>query len=451
MRIHVVGVGYVGLVSGACLADNHQVTALDIDAEKVEKLNSGQIPIHEPGLDDVVLKNIQENRLSFTTNYETVAEADVCFIAVDTPNAADGSADISRVKAVAKNIANFLTHNCVIVIKSTVPPGTSDKIEKTIRKFLEQQNKQIEVSVVSNPEFLREGTAVVDFMHPDRVIIGAENPDAIEIMQRVYEPLNLAMNKIFFMDRRSAELAKYAANAALALRISFINEMAKLCSANGASIDHVCQAIGSDPRIGNKFHQPGVGYGGSCFPKDVKALIHQSKAMQVAMPVIEAIQETNERQKQIMVDMLSSHFQDYGGLEGKTIALMGLSFKPNTDDMREAPSLVIIDLLRKQGVNLQLFDPIAVENAKKIVGEDPSITWFEDEKDFGNGAHALVLVTEWPEFTELDFASILQRMNGHALFDGRNLFRPEEMAKLGFDYRGIGRKPLARVINFDAA
>lgn len=438
----MVGVGYVGLVSGTCFAEmGHHVVCLDINAAKVASLNQGHIPIYEPALEEMLKRNVKSKRLSFTTDYPAATkDAEVCFIAVDTPTTPCGKADTSQVESAAKMLGLNMTSPCIVATKSTVPIGTTSKVASIIQNALDVRGVEISFDVVSNPEFLKEGNAVQDFMKPDRVIIGANNPHSATIMKAVYSPFMLNHDRILIMDIPSAELAKYASNAMLATRISFMNEMAILCEKMGANVSLVRKAMGADDRIGNKFLYPGVGFGGSCLPKDVRALVAQGQECDVELSVLQAVQEVNQSQKKLMGSKLAAYFTDKGGVQGKTVAILGLSFKPDTDDMREAPSLTLIEDLLKQGASLRLFDPIAVSKARELLGEDPRFTWCQDELETAEGADALVLMTEWKQFRLLEFTAVLNRMRGRGFFDGRNQYLPEEMARIGFDYFSIGRQ-----------
>lgn len=442
MRIVMIGVGYVGLVSGACFAEmGHQVVCLDINPERIDSLNQGIIPIYEPGLEEIVKRNVKAKRLSFTTDYNTsVRESEVCFIAVDTPTSPSGKANTIQVESVARMIGHHLQSPCVIATKSTVPVGTTHRVAEIIREELNNRGVAIPFDVVSNPEFLKEGNAVQDFMKPDRVIIGVNDSETARIMQEIYSPFMLNHDRLIVMDILSAELSKYASNAMLATRISFMNEMATLCEAVGANVNWVRKAMGADERIGNKFLYPGVGFGGSCLPKDIRALIAQAADCNIELSVLKAVQDVNHNQKKLMGSKLAVYFADKGGLTDKTIAILGLSFKPDTDDLREASALVLIQDLLKQQVKLRLFDPVSMPKAKTLLKGEANIAWCQDELDAANGADAIVLVTEWKQFRFLDFPEILNRMKGIAFFDGRNQYRPEEMAKRGFDYISIGRE-----------
>jgi UDPglucose 6-dehydrogenase len=443
MDILIVGVGYVGLVSGTCFAEmGHQVVCLDINSERVENLQKGVIPIYEPGLEEMVKRNSKAKRLSFTTDYAaSVPQADVCFIAVDTPLSPSGAANISQVETAARMIAKHLQHYCVIATKSTVPVGTTARVAEIIEQTLQERQCSIDFDVVSNPEFLKEGNAVQDFMKPDRVIIGADNTHSAAIMQDIYSPFMLNRDRLLVMDIPSAELSKYAANAMLATRISFMNEISELCEKMGADINWIRKSIGADERIGNKFLYPGVGFGGSCLPKDLSALICQGFLHETELSIVKAVLKTNQRQKKIMAAKIQAYFAEQGGLQEKTIGILGLSFKPDTDDIREAPSLILIQELLEQGVFLRLYDPIATPKVKALFGEIPVITWCQDELETAEGADAVVLMTEWKQFRFLNYPAILARMKGRAFFDGRNQYLPEEMARKGFDYISVGRKP----------
>ena len=444
MILLVVGTGYVGLVTGTCFAEmGHTVICLDIDQNKINLLNQGIIPLYEPGLEEMVRRNVKANRLQFTTNYpESVANALVCFLAVDTPETADGSADLTYLKNAAKMVAEHMTEYKVFVNKSTVPVGTAPQISQIVRETLAKRRLNIEFDVVSNPEFLKEGNAVNDFMKPDRVIIGVDNVRVAAIMKEIYSPFMLSHERIILMDVPSAEMTKYAANAMLAARISFMNELAGLCEINGADINKVRKGIGSDKRIGYNFLYAGAGFGGSCLPKDIRALRSQARALQYETPLMDSVELINNRQKNLLGKKILDYFSQHGGLAKKTIGLLGLAFKPDTDDMRSAPSLNLISQLLEAGAHVRLFDPVAMENAKRLIIPNISITWCQDEHEVAIGAHALVLVTEWKQFRLLDFAGLLSRMEHNAFFDGRNQYSPEEMARKGFNYFCIGNKPV---------
>jgi UDPglucose 6-dehydrogenase len=435
MQILMVGTGYVGLVTGACFAEmGHTVTCLDIDEKKIELLNRGSIPIYEPGLEEIVKRNIKQQRLFFTTDYNAVASAAVCFIAVPTPSREDGSCDTSFVESAARQIAAHMTDYKIIVNKSTVPVGTGAKVAAAIREV----NPDLSFDVVSNPEFLKEGAAVQDCLKPDRVVIGSDNPKAAEKIKEIYSPFMLNHERILLMDILSAEMTKYAANAMLATRISFMNEIAAICKKVGANVNEVRKGIGSDSRIGYSFLYPGVGYGGSCFPKDVRALISTAKEVGLEPLVLQATDQVNNRQKKLLGQTISRYFSKRGGLKGKTVAVWGLSFKPDTDDMREAPSLTFIEDLIHQGATLRLFDPVAMPNARKILEGIPNIHWCESEFEAAQGADAIALLTEWKQFRLVDFNPVKAKMKGHVFFDGRNQYKPLEMKNKGFDYISIG-------------
>lgn len=443
MDILVIGVGYVGLVTGACFAEmGHHVICLDINQEKINALQKGHIPIYEPGLEEIVKRNEKAGRLTFTTDYaKSVTSSEVCFIAVDTPTNPDGTANTIQVERVAANLAQHMQDYLVIITKSTVPVGTTTKIGTIISQALQDRNVSIPFDVVSNPEFLKEGNAIQDFMKPDRVIIGVNNPEVIPIMKEIYSPFMLSHERLFVMDIPSAELAKYMANAMLATRITFMNEMAGLCEKVGANIDCIRKAIGADHRIGHYFLYAGAGYGGSCLPKDIKAIQAQAKGLNYPLAIMKAVEEVNTNQKHLIPQKIIDYFAPLGGLKNKTIGILGLAFKPNTDDMREASSLVLIQDLLKQGASLRLYDPVAMDKAKTLLSEYTSLQWCENELETADGADALVLITEWKQFRFMDFEAILSKMKGVAFFDGRNQYQPDEMARRGFDYFSIGRSP----------
>jgi len=444
MEILIVGTGYVGLVTGASFAEmGYKVTCLDQNLEKIEQLKCGQIPIYEPQLEEIIKRNVAAKRLLFTTNYkEGVERATICILAVDTPVGKDGAADLKSITAASISLAEHMNGYKVIINKSTAPIGTVHYIQKTIRDHLEKRAVTFGFDVVANPEFLKEGSAVADFMRPDRVIIGCESEKAAEIMRELYKPFMLSFERLYFMDIASAELTKYAANAMLATRISFMNWLAELCEKSGADISCVRKGIGSDKRIGFAFLWAGAGFGGSCFPKDLKALQAIGKSHDLSTSMIDSVIAVNERQKELLFEKIETYFQDRGGLKGKTIGILGLSFKPDTDDIREAPALVLIEKLLKAKANLQLFDPVAMPNAKKILPKSDELSFCDDALSVAKGADALVLVTEWKEFRLLDFESILTLMKGKLFLDGRNQYAPIEMAKRGFDYISIGRAPV---------
>lgn len=434
MRITVVGTGYVGLVTGTCFAETgNKVTCVDIDANKVIKLSSGQITIYEPGLEKLFLRNIKENRLTFTTNLEEAIEhAEIVFLALPTPPGADGSADLKYILGVANQLGKILKSYKVIVNKSTVPVGTADKVQLAI-----SQNFKGDFDVVSNPEFLREGVAVDDFMKPDRVVIGTKSDRAKQIMSELYAPFVRQGNPIIFMDERSSELTKYAANSFLATKISFMNEIAQLCEKLGADVDFVRRGIGSDDRIGKRFLFPGIGYGGSCFPKDVQALIMSSDEVEYDFEILKAVEKVNHNQKLHLVNKIKSYFKN--DLKGKHFALWGLAFKPNTDDIREAPALVIIDSLLDLGVTITAYDPEGMPNVKAAIGD--KIRFVENQYDALKEANALIIATEWSEFRTPDFDRMSLLLQGNKIvFDGRNLFEVNKMEELGYFYESIGRK-----------
>lgn len=440
MHILVVGAGYVGLVSASCFAEmgNH-VICLDIDKEKIEKLTQGIIPIYEPGLEELVKRNLESKRLQFSTDYSySVKNADICFIAVATPSTTDGSCDLSYVQTAARQIAEHSDKSKLIVIKSTVPVGTASSIQKLIQSELEKRGLEISCDVVSNPEFLKEGAAVNDCLKPDRIIIGSESLQAIKTMKDLYSSFTVNHERIICMDSLSAEMTKYAANAMLATRISYMNELSLLCEKLGANIHNVRIGIGSDPRIGYHFLYSGVGYGGSCFPKDIRALLAIAENADSPMPLLHAVELVNQNQKKLMAKKLSAYFSEENGVEDKTIGIWGLSFKPDTDDMREAPSIELINELLASGAILRVFDPIAMENAKKIWKGEKNIFFCQDEYEVSKGSDALVLMTEWKQFRFVDFERIRKLMKRAAFFDGRNQYKPLEMKAKGFDYFGIG-------------
>ena len=440
MKITVVGTGYVGLVGAACLAEvgNH-VLGLDVNAEKIRILKEGGIPIHEPGLLEIVRRNVENGRLSFTTNIkEAVHFGEVQFIAVGTPPDEDGSADLQYVTEAARNIGRFMTSEKVIVDKSTVPIGTGDKVRAAVAEELKKRNVDIHYSVVSNPEFLKEGAAVEDFMRPDRIVIGTEDPKAIEVMKQVYAPFQRNHERLVVTNLRSAELIKYAANSMLATRISFMNELANLAEIVGADIEMVRQGIGSDPRIGYHFLYPGCGYGGSCFPKDVKALIKTAKDVAgFDLKLLKAVEEVNDLQKFVLPKKIKKQFGE--SLKGKHFALWGLAFKPNTDDMREASSRVLIDELIKVGATITAYDPVAMDEGKRVFKDEKNITFADTQDEALKNADALIIVTEWTEFRSPDFALIKASLKSPMIFDGRNLYDPKAVRALGFNYFPIGR------------
>jgi UDPglucose 6-dehydrogenase len=439
MRVTIFGSGYVGLVTGACLAEtgNH-VLCVDIDADKVERLKQGDIPIYEPGLDRLVENGRQAGRLEFTTDIAAgVAHGLFQFIAVGTPPGEDGSADLSHVVAVARSIGEHLSDYRIIVDKSTVPVGTADLVRAEVQDVLNQRGRAIDFDVVSNPEFLKEGAAIEDFMKPDRIVIGTDNPRTAELLRALYEPFNRNHERVIVMSIRSAELTKYAANAMLATKISFMNELANVAERAGADIEDVRRGIGSDPRIGYSFIYPGCGYGGSCFPKDVQALAASARKMGYDSELLKAVENVNQRQKQVLFARISKHFG--AQLSGKTIALWGLAFKPNTDDMREASSRPLMEALWAAGCSVRAYDPVAEEEARKIYGERPDLILCKSADEALDGADALAIVTEWREFRSPSFEDIKSKLKAPVIFDGRNLYDPRLLSNLGFRYYAIGR------------
>jgi UDPglucose 6-dehydrogenase len=440
MNILIIGTGYVGLVTGTCLAElGHQVTCLDINANKIGSLQQGIIPFYEPGLSDLVMHNVKRGSLLFTTSYEeAVPMSDVIFLAVPTPSKDNGACDLSYFFSAAHSIATYIDHYVVIVNKSTVPVGTADQIDQLIKQDLSLREAHIEYDVVSNPEFLKEGSAIDDFMRPDRMIIGASSNRAVTIMQDLYSPLISKGFPCVLMDTLSAEMTKYAANAMLASRISFMNEISLVCQKLGANIHSIKKGLSTDRRIGPYFLNAGIGYGGSCFPKDIKALKTIASDVGVDTPLINAIEEVNNAQKKIIISMMKKHFLASGGLKDKTIALWGLAFKPNTDDMREAPSIDIILELLSEGARIQAFDPIAIENAKKAVPTHADIQWCNSEIQAAQNADAIILITEWEQFAKVDLTFVGSVMKQKSFFDGRNFFDQYAMIQEGFQYYGIG-------------
>ncbi|MFN3952657.1 MAG: UDP-glucose dehydrogenase family protein [Thermaurantimonas sp.] len=437
MKISVVGTGYVGLVTGTCLAEvGMEVTCVDVNKEKIEGLKNGVMPIFEPGLEEMVIRNYRRERLLFTTKLaESIDGAEVVFIAVGTPPGEDGSADLKYVLAVADEIGCTMKDYLVIVTKSTVPVGTAKRVKKAVADALASRGVDIPFDVASNPEFLKEGAAIEDFMRPDRIVVGTESDRAQEILSKLYKPFTLNGHPVIFMDIPSAEMTKYAANAMLATRISFMNDIANLCELTGADINMVRKGIGTDPRIGPKFLYSGIGYGGSCFPKDVKALIKTGKELGYKLKILEAVEEINEAQKEKMFEKIIKHFN--GAIEGKKFALWGLSFKPNTDDMREAPSLVLIEKLLKHGAQVSAYDPVAMNEAKKHYLGD-SIEYAKDEYEALTDADAMILVTEWTAFRAPSFKVIKKLLKEPVIFDGRNIYDRRELREQGFTYYGIG-------------
>jgi len=437
MKVAVVGTGYVGLVTGTCLSQTGvSVVCIDINQQKIENLRKGIIPIFEPGLDDLVVKNTEEGRLTFSTNLsESIQGCEAIFIAVGTPSDEDGSADLKYVIGVASEIGKAITNYTVVITKSTVPVGTSLKVKEAIKVELQKRGVAIEFDVASNPEFLKEGAAIDDFMKPDRIVIGTESERAEKVLSKIYKPFIMNGHPLIFMNIPSAELTKYAANAMLATRISFMNDIANLCEIVGADVNLIRKGIGTDTRIGSKFLYPGIGYGGSCFPKDVKAIIKTAKDLNYDLQVLKAVEAVNEDQKSVLFNKINKHFK--GDLKGKKIALWGLSFKPNTDDMREAPSLVMIKKLLEAGCVVNAFDPVAIEEAHRIIGD--KIVYCKHQYDGLSDADALIILTEWQVFRMPDFDKVSKLLKNKLIFDGRNIFDIEDMKELGFSYYSIGR------------
>jgi UDPglucose 6-dehydrogenase len=433
MKIAVIGTGYVGLVTGTCFAETgNEVMCVDIDQRKVDMLNNGQITIYEPGLEKIFLRNLKEDRLKFTSDLKSgIKDAQILFLALPTPPGEDGSADLKYVLGVAKSLGSLISDYVVVVDKSTVPVGTAEKVTAAIA-----ENAKVEFDVVSNPEFLREGVAVEDFMKPDRVVIGCGSERAKKLMSELYAPFVRSGNPLIFMDVRSAELTKYAANAFLATKITFMNEISQLCERLDADVDMVRLGIGSDARIGKRFLFPGIGYGGSCFPKDVQALVKSSNEVAYDFQILNAVMDVNEKQKLHLMPKIANHFN--GDLKAKHFALWGLAFKPNTDDIREAPALYMIDALLNSGATITAFDPEAMPNVKQVVGD--KIQYAESQYEALEGADALLIATEWNEFRTPDFNKIGQLLKNKTIFDGRNLFDIAAMEKLGYHYESVGRK-----------
>lgn len=436
MKITVIGTGYVGLVTGACLSDvGIEVTCVDIDQKKIDGLKNGVLPIYEPGLEEIVKRNYHKGRLNFSTDLgEAIEGSQAAFIAVGTPPGEDGSADLKYVLAVADQIGKTMTDYLVIITKSTVPVGTADKVRHAVADTLKLRDVDFGFDVASNPEFLKEGAAIDDFMKPDRIVVGVDSKAAQKVMDRLYRPFTLNGHPVIFMDIPSAEMTKYAANAMLATKISFMNDIANLCEKMGADVNKVRKGIGSDPRIGNKFIYPGIGYGGSCFPKDVKALARTGRENGHTMRILEAVEAVNDDQKSVLFNKINTYFG--GSLQGKTIAFWGLSFKPNTDDMREAPSVVLANLLLQAGAKVRAYDPVAMEEAKHDLGD--TITYCTNDMEAIQGADALALITEWTEFRVPNWDKVGKAMKTKVVFDGRNLYRREIVGEAGFDYYGIG-------------
>lgn len=437
MNIAIVGTGYVGLVSGTCFAEmGANVTCVDVDAQKIQKLKDGIMPIYEPGLEELVKRNVEYGRLQFTTDLtEVLDDVEVVFSAVGTPPDEDGSADLKYVLAVARQFGQSINKYTILVTKSTVPVGTAKKVKAAIQEELDKRGVNVPFDVASNPEFLKEGAAIKDFMSPDRVVVGTESEKAKEVMTRLYRPLMLQNFRVIFMDIPSAEMTKYAANAMLATRISFMNDIANLCERVGANVDSVRKGIGTDTRIGSKFLYAGCGYGGSCFPKDVKALMHTGIDNDYHMEVIEAVERVNEKQKSIVYDKI---IKAVGNVKGKTIAIIGLAFKPETDDMREAPALVVIDKLLKEGASVRVFDPVAMDECKRRIGD--AVTYCQNMYDAADGADVFALMTEWRQFRMPSWNVIKKVMTGNVVIDGRNIYDRQELEEQGFIYTRIGEK-----------
>ncbi len=438
MKVCMIGVGYVGLVSGTCFAEmGNSVICVDNNQERIDRLNEGILPIYEPGLEEMLKSNVRENRLSFTTDLpEAVQKSDFCFICVGTPTTKEGGADLSYVFAVAEEIGNCINDYKVIIDKSTVPVGTGEKVRDIIQSCLDARNITCGFDVVSNPEFLKEGMAIEDFMRPDRVVIGVSNKKSEEMMKDLYDPFVRNSHPIIFMDIPSAEVTKYAANAMLATRISFMNQVANLCEKVGANVEDVRKGIGSDSRIGYPFLYAGIGYGGSCFPKDVQAMIHTAEEHQVPCHILTAVEQTNREQKKKIFEKIKQQFGE--DLSGKTFALWGLAFKPGTDDIREAPSLVLISDLLQAGADICAYDPVAIRNVQQSLGECKGLSYAENQYDALNNADALCLLTEWKQFREPDFNRMKTLLKQPVIFDGRNQYVPEKMKTLGFNYFCIG-------------
>jgi|TARA_B110000261_G_scaffold33865_1_gene39245 UDPglucose 6-dehydrogenase len=438
MKIAVVGTGYVGLVTGTCLAEvGTNVTCIDIDKKKIEGLKNGVMPIYEPGLEPMVTRNYKKGKLHFSTDITSaIKDADVAFIAVGTPPGEDGSADLQYVLKVASQIGANMNSYGVVVTKSTVPVGTAKKVRAAVQEQLDARGVDIDFDISSNPEFLKEGAAIDDFMKPDRIVVGVDTAKAEETMGKLYKPFIMNGHPLIFMDIPSAEMTKYAANSMLATRISFMNDIANLCEIMGADVNAVRKGIGSDPRIGSRFIYAGIGYGGSCFPKDVKALIETGKQNNYRMRILEAVEDVNESQKSVLFNKLTSSLGT--DLSGKTFAMWGLSFKPNTDDMREAPSLVLIDKINAAGGKVVAYDPVAMPETKHMIGD--IITYVDEPYQALDGADALLLVTEWSEFKLLDFDEVTKRLKNKLIFDGRNIYDRKEMAEMGYEYYCIGSK-----------
>ena len=436
MKVIVIGTGYVGLVSGTCFSElGVDVTCVDIDVRKITMLRAGEVPIYEPGLAELIQRNVAAGRLHFTTQLsECLTEAELVFIAVGTPEDKDGAADLSYVLEVAREFGRHITHKAILVVKSTVPVGTTYRVKQTVQEELARRGVEVSFEVASNPEFLKEGSAVKDFMSPDRVVVGVESETAKQVLTQLYRPFLINNFRVIFMDIPSAEMTKYASNAMLATRISFMNDIANLCEKVGADVNMVRKGVGSDARIGSKFLYPGCGYGGSCFPKDVKALIHTAHEHGCKMRVLEAVDAVNEQQKELLFHKLMMHYD--GNLQGKTVAIWGLSYKPETDDMREAPSLVLINKLLDAGCRVQVYDPVAMPECHRRLGD--KVVYGRDMYDAAVDADALLLVTEWKAFRLPSWPTLKRIMRSPVIFDGRNIFEGEELFSLGFEYKKIG-------------
>ncbi len=438
MKISMIGSGYVGLVSGTCFSETGiQVVCVDNDEKKIENLKNGIVPIYEPGLDVMIERNVEKERLHFTTSLkDSLEDAEAIFIAVGTPPDEDGSADLQFVLGVAREIGRHIDHYMVIVTKSTVPIGTAKKVKAAVQEEIDKRGVNVDFDVASNPEFLKEGDAIDDFLKPDRIVVGIESEKAEKVMKKLYKPFLMNNHPLLFMDIPSAELTKYAANAMLATKISFMNDIANLCEIVGANVSNVRIGIGSDTRIGSKFLYAGVGYGGSCFPKDVKALIRTSDENNHSLEILKAVEDVNDRQKSVLFTKVKKHFG--GNLKGKKIAMWGLSFKPNTDDMREAPALVLIEKFLAEGAEVKAYDPVALDEAKRRLGTD-TVSFVDDQYEALIDADALVIVTEWSEFKMPKFKIVEKLLKEKVIFDGRNIYDPEEIKELGFTYHCIGR------------
>ncbi len=437
MRIGIFGVGYVGLVTGACFAEmGNTVTCYDIDKKKISKLNKGIVPIFEPGLEELVKKNIQQERLFFTADVSKVVnDSFIIFIAVGTPSGRRGEANLEGIYDAARKIAENMESYKIVVTKSTVPVGTTEKVEEIIKEGL--KGKDLEFDVANNPEFLKEGAAVEDFMSPDRIILGCRNSRVAEIMKELYAPFSRRGEKVIVMDLRSSEMTKYAANAMLATRISFMNEIARICEAVGADVEHVRKGIGSDPRIGNKFIYPGIGFGGSCFPKDLRALISTARESRVKTSLLDSVVKVNEEQRRIFFKKVKSYFG--GRIEGRTFAVWGLAFKPRTDDIREAPAIDVMEMILEEGGRIKAFDPVAVKNTRERFKGEKNLSFGKNNYEVLRGADALLIFTEWTMFREPDFDKMKKLMKTPVIFDGRNLYNPRRLVELGFEYFSVGR------------